>query len=69
VPTDHSFRCDYDERLLPPGPEPTNGNPEKLVEDAKARPRAAPLQHGELLPEDEVLKEQRQVLGFAESFD
>lgn len=34
-----------------------DGNPEKLVEDAEDRPRAAPLQHGELLPEHEVLED------------
>jgi hypothetical protein len=58
VPTDHGFGRDHDERLFPLWPESTDGNPEELVEDAEARPRATPLQHSELLPEHEVLEEE-----------
>lgn len=58
MPTDHRLGRDHDERLFPLRPKSTDGNPEKLVEDAEARPRAAPLQHGELLPEHEVLEDE-----------
>src|SRR5487761_52160 len=58
VPTDHRLGRDHDERLFPLRPKSTDGNPEKLVEDAEARPRAAPLQHGELLPEHKVLEDE-----------
>lgn len=50
LPTDHRLGRDNDKRLFPLRLKSTHGNPEKLVEDAGARPRAAALQHGELLP-------------------
>jgi hypothetical protein len=58
VPTDHCFRRDHNERLLPLGPKPTDRDPEELVQDTEYGPRAAPLQHGELLPEHEVLEDE-----------
>ena len=58
VPPDYSLGCNHDERSFPLLPKSTDGNPEKLVEDAETRPRAAPLQHGELLPEHEVLEDE-----------
>ena len=50
------FRRDNDERLLPLRPEPTDGNPEELVQEAEAGPRISPLQDGELLAKNQVLE-------------
>jgi hypothetical protein len=36
---------------------PFDGNPEELVNDAKARTRMSALQHSELLAEDQVLQD------------
>jgi hypothetical protein len=56
VPADERFRRDNDERLLPLRPEPTDGNPEKLVQEAEAGPRMSALQNGELLAKNQVLQ-------------
>ena len=56
VPADERFRRDNDERLLPLRPEPTDGNPEKLVQEAEAAPRMSALQNGELLAKNQVLQ-------------
>jgi hypothetical protein len=49
VPPDYSLRCNYDQRLFPLCPEPTDRNPEELVEPAYSGLRMPTLQHGELL--------------------
>lgn len=33
MPADRSFGCDDDERSLPSGPDPTNGDPEEFVKE------------------------------------
>jgi hypothetical protein len=45
-----------DEGLLPSRPDPSSDYPEELIEEAKARSRMSTLQHGELLPEHEILQ-------------
>ena len=54
MPADDSFGRHDDERLLPPGPESTDGNPEDLVHELKVRTRASSFQDGELLAKHEV---------------
>ena len=49
VPPDHSLGCNHEQRLFPSGPEPTDGNPEELVERAYSGLRMPTFQHGELL--------------------
>jgi len=61
VPADHRLGRDHDERLFPLRPKSTDGNPEKLVENAEPWPRTAPLQHDELLPKHEILEEETPV--------
>lgn len=56
MPAGRGFRHDDEERLFPLGPESAEGDPEKLVEDVEFRPRTSSLQHGELLPEHEILQ-------------
>ena len=58
VPADNSFRSDDDDRLLPLRPQPTNGNPEELVKQIESRPRTTPFQHGQLLSQHKVLKDE-----------
>ena len=58
MPPDYSLRCDYDQRFFPLCPEPTDGNPEELVEPAYSGPRMPTLQHGELLAQREILEEE-----------
>ena len=54
MPAHHGFRRDDDERLLPFRPESEYGNPEYLVNDAKVRALASPLQHSKLLAKHQV---------------
>ena len=49
VPTDHCFRRDDDEGLLPIRPDSPSNDPEEPVEGAQARPRMAPFQDDKLL--------------------
>jgi hypothetical protein len=58
VPTNHSFRRDDDEGLLPTRPDSPSNYPEEFIEEAEDRPWTAPLQHSELLPEREILQEE-----------
>jgi hypothetical protein len=58
VPTDHRLGRNDDESLFSLRPELMHDNPEELVEQVQVWPRSAPLQHGELLAEHEVLKDQ-----------
>ena len=57
MPTDHGFRADHDESLIPARPKPSCQNPEKLIERAQLRSRMPSFQHGELLPEDQVFQQ------------
>jgi hypothetical protein len=58
VPPHHSFRRDDDEGLLPTRPDSSSNYPEEFIEEAEDRPWTAPLQHGELLPEREILQQE-----------
>jgi hypothetical protein len=58
MPANHSFWGDDDERLFPLGPQSTDSNPEQLVEQTESWSRTTPFQHGQLLAEHEVLKEE-----------
>ena len=58
VPTDHRFRSDQDKRLFATGPEATNTKPKQFVNHSKFRTRVSPLQHNELMPENEILDDE-----------
>ena len=58
VPADNSLRNDDDDRPLPSRPQPTDGNPEELVKQTESRPRMTPFQHGQLLSQHEVFKDE-----------
>ena len=58
VPTDDGFRGDQDERLPPTRPKASSNYPEESVEVSKAWTRSAPLQHGQLLTQCQILKEE-----------
>jgi hypothetical protein len=40
------------------GPQPTDGNPEELVKQIESRPRTTPFQHGQLLSQHQVFKDE-----------
>jgi len=56
VPADDGFRRDDEEGLLPSLPDAPSDYPEELVEEAEPRARMSTFQHGELLPEHEILQ-------------
>ena len=56
MPAHYGFRCNDDERLLPFRPESEGGDAEHLVNDAKVRARASPLQHSKLLAKHQVFQ-------------
>ena len=58
MPADNSFRSNDDDRLLPSRPQPTDSNPEEPVKQIKSRPRTTPFQHGQLLSQHEVFKDE-----------
>ena len=58
VPTDDGFRGDQEERLPPTRPKASRNYPEESVEVSKAWTRSAPLQHGQLLTQCQILKEE-----------
>jgi hypothetical protein len=58
VPTDHCFRRDDDEGLLPTGPDSPSNCPEEPVEAAKARAWMVPFQHDKLLAQGQVFEEE-----------
>jgi hypothetical protein len=58
VPPNHRFQGDNDGGLLPSGPDSPSNYPEELIEEAEDRPWTAPVQHSELLPEGEILKDE-----------
>ena len=58
VPAHDSLRSDDEECLLPLRPQPTDGNPEELVQQIERRPRTTPFQHGQLLSQHEVFKDE-----------
>ena len=58
MPADHRFRGDNDEGSLPTGPDSPGNYPEEFIEEAEDRPRTAPHQNRELLPEREILQDE-----------
>ena len=56
MPTDDCFRRNQDERLLPTGPKAASNYQEESVEVPEAWTRIAPLQHGQLLTQCQILK-------------
>ena len=56
VPADDGFGRNDEKRLFPSRPDPPSDYPEDLVEEAQARARMSAFQHGELLPEHEILQ-------------
>lgn len=58
VPADNGVGAHKDEGLLPARPESTRQYPEQLVSRGQSGPRMLAFEHGELLAEDEVFKEQ-----------
>jgi hypothetical protein len=57
VPADDSFGRNDEKGLLPSRPDPPSDYPEELIEEAQARARMSAFQHGELLPEQEILQD------------
>jgi hypothetical protein len=58
MPADHCRRPDKDEGIPPPGPGASQDHPERTVAAAQARPRAPAVEHRELLPQREVLRDE-----------
>ena len=58
MPTDDCFRGDQDKRMLPTGPKAASNYPEESVEVPEAWTWIAPLQHGQLLAQCQILKEE-----------
>jgi hypothetical protein len=58
VPADHRFGRDDDQGLLPARLDPPSKDPEEPVKGAKARSRMPTLQHGELLGQGEIHKQE-----------
>jgi hypothetical protein len=56
MPTHHGLRSHHDERLFPLRPESAGDHPEEFVEHAEFGFRMLALQHGDLLPEREILQ-------------
>jgi len=57
VPINDSFGADNYQGLFPTRPESTQENPEEFVDWRGARPWMLSLEHGELLPHDEVFEQ------------
>jgi hypothetical protein len=58
MPADDSLRIDEHERLLPSTPETAGEYPEDLVNRFHPGFGMLALQHGQLLPENEIFQEQ-----------
>ena len=58
VPRDHGRRLHDRERVGPSRPDARDDDPEGAVDRAKRRPGPGALEHGELLPEHEVLDDE-----------
>jgi len=58
VPAHDCFGGHNDERLFPTGPEAPNAPPKQLVSSSKLWPRMSSFQRNELLPENEILKDE-----------
>ena len=58
MPADHSLRFYHDERLLPAGPDAAKCDPEEAVRVCEMGLGLLRLEHGELLPQGEVLDDE-----------
>lgn len=58
MPADDSLRMDEHQGLPPGTPETTGEDPEDLVNRSNRGSGMPALQHGQLLPESEIFKEQ-----------
>src|SRR5215469_317747 len=58
MPVHDGSRSNQDERLPPPGPEHSQGNPEQLVQDSQSTARSLRVQSQQLLMESQVLKDE-----------
>jgi hypothetical protein len=58
MPVHDGSGSNQDERLPPPGPEHSQGNPEQLVQDSQSTARSLRVQSQQLLMESQVLKDE-----------
>lgn len=58
MPADDRFGLNDDERLLPARPESAKGDPKQPIRHCHARPRTPMCQHGKLLAQGQILKNQ-----------
>ena len=58
MPVHDGSGSNQDERLPPPGPEHSQGNPEQLVQDSQSTARSLRVQSQQLLVESQVLKDE-----------
>ena len=58
MPVHDGSGSNQDERLPPPGPEHSQGNPEQLVQDSQSTARSLRVQSQQLLLESQVLKDE-----------
>jgi hypothetical protein len=58
VPSHDRFRVHHEESSFPARPESSHENPEEFVEYPKPCPCTLPLQDSELLPKNQVFKQQ-----------
>ena len=57
MPSDHGFRRNDDQALLPARPDSPCHDPEELVERSQARPRVAPFENCKLLAQGQVFEQ------------
>jgi len=67
MPADHASRCNQDQGPSPPGPEPSQYNPEQLVQRCQSTARSFGVQRQQLLTEGKILKDK--ILSGSESTD
>ena len=58
MPANHGVRFHDDERIGPTGPKSPYEDPEQAVGPRDAQPRVLALEHGELLPQGEILEDE-----------
>jgi len=58
MPVHDGSGSNQDERLPPPGPEHSQGNPEQLVQGSQSTARSLRVQSQQLLMESQVLKDE-----------
>src|SRR5215469_6130605 len=58
MPVHHGSGSNQDERLPPPGPEHSQGNPEQFVQGSQSAARSLRVQSQQLLMESQILKDE-----------